>query len=94
MISVSGPECRFMHARISSKIHEKREVEAYGTNLGKVSASSRTTSRPSRARTVAAYDPAGPPPTTKILHWLGIMAKSAAGAAYETKKGFSGTGHF
>ena len=40
--------------------------------LGKTSASRRTTSTPSRTNAEAAYDPAGPPPTTRAVQDAGI----------------------
>ena len=41
------------------------------TNLGNFSASSKTVSIPSRAKQAAAYEPAGPPPTTSTVQLLG-----------------------
>lgn len=46
--------------------------EAKNVHLGNVSASSRTTSTPSRANAAAAKDPPGPAPMTKTEHEVGV----------------------
>lgn len=45
--------------------------------LGKMSDSKRTTSNPSRAKTHAAKEPAGPPPTTRTVHFVGMSITGA-----------------
>lgn len=47
-------------------------VKVTVTYLGNTAASKRTVSMPSRARTVAAYEPPGPPPTTRTVQCEGI----------------------
>lgn len=54
----------------SSECFEKTTRKS--TYRGCTSASKSTVSMPSRARAAAAYDPAGPPPTTRTVHCLGI----------------------
>ena len=54
-----------------SKIYY-RNGERKRTDLGNLSASKTTVSIPSRARQEAAYEPAGPPPTTSTEVWVGI----------------------
>lgn len=43
------------------------------TDLGNLSASSRTVSIPSRAKAAAAYEPAGPPPITSTVQLCGTV---------------------
>lgn len=51
------------------------------TDRGNLSASSKTVSMPSRARQAAAYDPAGPPPTTSTVQLCGtVMAVGVEGS--------------
>ena len=45
-------------------------IQSY--DLGNTSASSTTVSMPSRASAEAVYEPPGPPPTTSVVHLVGI----------------------
>jgi hypothetical protein len=58
------------NSKLQSILALKREFRS--KYLGKISDSNTTTSSPSWASAEAAYEPPGPPPTTRTLHACGI----------------------
>jgi len=61
-----------MFLTLKLRSHSLDYIKFQKIYLGKTSASSKTTSTPSRESSVAAKEPPGPPPTTRTVHDCGI----------------------
>lgn len=62
---------------------KSNDLDLLNTYRGNFSASRTTVLMPSRAKTEAAYEPAGPPPMTSTVHLCGISIEDESGRISE-----------